>query len=166
MTDEQIIKALECCMEKYEDLKCTDCPLCGFSGECLSIKSKNAVDLINRQKTEIKEGKHIADVLYRNKEQLKEQLKEQKAEIERLQKAIKVQDIMVEQQDYKIKSNSEAIKEFAERLKKVYANHLMCSFNVINNEIDNVLNEMLPEPSKVEHDSLCETETYKGVAKE
>ena len=42
----------------------------------------------------------------------------QKTEIERLQKAIKVQDIMIEQQDYKIKSKSEVIKEFAERLKE------------------------------------------------
>lgn len=42
----------------------------------------------------------------------------QKAEIEILQKAIKVQDIMIEQQDYEIKkAKSEARKEFAERLK-------------------------------------------------
>lgn len=48
-----------------------------------------------------------------------DELFRQKAEIERLQKAIKVQDIMIEQQDYKLKAaKSEAIKEFAERLKE------------------------------------------------
>ena len=159
MTDEQIIKALEICKQ---NTICKGCPYISIKMGCQVGLIGDALDIIKRRDAEIKERKHTEDVLYRIKEQLKEQLNEQKAEIERLQKAIKVQDIMVEQQDYKIKSNSEAVKEFAERLKKVYANHLMCSFNVINNEIDNVLNEMLPEPSKVEHDSLCETETYKG----
>lgn len=46
-------------------------------------------------------------------------LNRQKAEIERLQKAIKVQDIMIEQQDYKIKTaKSKARKEFAERFQE------------------------------------------------
>ena len=52
-----------------------------------------------------------------------------------------------------------AVKEFAERLKKKYENHIVCSFNVLNNEIDDLLAEMT-EPTKLEHSSLCETETY------
>lgn len=65
-----------------------------------------------------------------------------KAEIERLKKAIKVQDIMIEQQDYKIKSaKSEAIKEFAERLKA------KCAFDrgfavMSDDAIDNLVKEM------------------------
>ena len=44
-------------------------------------------------------------------------VKKKDAEIERLQKAIKVQDIMIEQQDYKIKkAKSEAREEFAEKI--------------------------------------------------
>ena len=99
---------------------------------------KTVIDLINRQKTEI----------------------------ERLQKAIKVQDIMIEQQDYKIKSKSEVIKEFAERLKG-YAKELKIGDNIYlqvvgAGRIDNLVKEMTENITKVEHDSLCETETYKG----
>ena len=90
----------------------------------------------------------------------------QKTEIERLQKAIKVQDIMIEQQDYKIKSKSEVIKEFAERLKG-YAKELKIGDNIYlqvvgAGRIDNLVKEMTENITKVEHDSLCETETYKG----
>ena len=59
------------------------------------------------------------DILIRKKEALRDEISEKKAEIERLQKAIKVQDIMIEQQDYKLKqAKAEARKEFWERLKQ------------------------------------------------
>lgn len=92
---------------------------------------------------------------------IKHALKEynrQKAKIERLQKAIKVQDIMIEQQDYKIKTaKSEARKELAERL---------CKDRVSNDPIVIAVKVELKEMAddnftKIEHNSLCETETYK-----
>lgn len=53
MTDEDIIKALECCYKCTNAFICTEskCPLFGQS--CLCILSKNALNLINRQKAEI-----------------------------------------------------------------------------------------------------------------
>ena len=76
-------------------------------------------------------------------------------EIERLQKAIKVQDIMIEQQDYKLKTaKSEAIKKFAERLKATdtadlvgeqYINGEIYSYfysDAFERKIDNLVKEM------------------------
>ena len=52
MTDNEIIKALECCT--YHHGRCTSCPLYAevITG-CQSTLFDNALDLINRQKAEI-----------------------------------------------------------------------------------------------------------------
>ena len=47
MTDNEIIKALECC----SDSNCHECPIEG----CTDDIFRNALDLINRQKARIKE---------------------------------------------------------------------------------------------------------------
>ena len=49
MTDNEIIKALECCINDV----CEDCPLYGENGNCVQNTKRNALDLINRQKAEI-----------------------------------------------------------------------------------------------------------------
>lgn len=48
MTDNEIIKALECC----RDDTCVSCPIC-TEGLCNGGLHKNTLDLINRQKAEI-----------------------------------------------------------------------------------------------------------------
>ena len=53
LTDSEFVKALECCCE---DSGCPDiCPLkdMAYVGDCVQVKSKHALDLINRQKAEI-----------------------------------------------------------------------------------------------------------------
>lgn len=55
MTDAEIIKALEC--HANPDLtSCTECPLLNIQ-DCCYLLSKEAVDLINRQKAEIEDLK-------------------------------------------------------------------------------------------------------------
>ena len=55
MTDNEIIKALECCKEATA-VGCKKCPLYEDKGQtCITILSHSALDLINRQKAEIKE---------------------------------------------------------------------------------------------------------------
>ena len=53
LTDSEIVKALECCANNTNDSVCYEnkCPL--FGQKCIDILSKNALDLINRQKAEI-----------------------------------------------------------------------------------------------------------------
>ena len=53
---------------------------------------------------------------------------------------------------------SESIKEFAERLK-----YYSFRYDVWTHQyIDNLVKEMTDNITKVEHNSLCETQTYKG----
>ena len=85
---------------------------------------------------------------------------EQQAEIERLKAeqmmADGYADALVE------RTKSEAIKEFAERLKAsvYYADGLKDAI-VDESDINNLVNEMVGDIPKIEHNSLCETETYK-----
>lgn len=54
MTDNEIIKALECCVNWGGTTSCADCPFQNTG--CLHFnKLKEVLDLINRQKAKIKE---------------------------------------------------------------------------------------------------------------
>ena len=130
MTDNEIIKALECCIPNNME-KCLVCP---FHRECIK-EDKNylaeyALDLINRQK----------------------------AEIERLTVPKELIDddfcgVVCEFAEELIKkAKAEAIKEFAERLKDYYIKdkrydrpnaHTMISF--LFDKIDNLVKEMVGE---------------------
>lgn len=98
MTDEQIIKALECCIGNTQ---CNKCLILGTSN-CMNKLMQNALNLINRKKAEIESLKQIID--------------EQDKEIIKLQKRIIFWREDLNYHPEKIKS--EAIKEFAERLCK------------------------------------------------
>lgn len=108
MTDNEIIKALECCV-KIEN-PCKKCPL---DGKCISDDDTNilhqyALDIINRLK----------------------------AEIERLRDNLKC--VLSERADY-----SEAIKEFAKRLKEQLKTELgNISYLIIAELIDNLVKEL------------------------
>ena len=52
MTDKEVIKALECCVDWCGNVSCWDCPLKNTG--CIHFdKLKETLDLINRQKAEI-----------------------------------------------------------------------------------------------------------------
>lgn len=141
--DNEIIKALECCQV---DESCKGCPSQRKFGKDAICPHLNelAVDLINRQKAETEALKDDVEFLDKNNDELIR-------ETERLQKAIKVQDIMIEQQDYKIKSaKAEARKEFAERLKEKvgFPKDTILGKLVYSDEIDNLLAEMEGEGMK------------------
>ena len=56
MTDNKIIKALECCSNNVLYEQCVDCPYKEYLEKghtCIIKATKNALDLINRQKAEI-----------------------------------------------------------------------------------------------------------------
>ncbi len=139
MTDEQIIKALECCATDDGD-DCFQCPYCNLfyepgNGGCVNRCRKDALELINRQKAEIESLKQIID--------------EQDKEIIKLQKRIIFWREDLNYQPEKIKS--EAIKEFAERLKEEMRLDDDCDYDCINCHyeckeyipyIDNLVKEM------------------------
>ena len=93
MTDNEIIKALECCLKGCNAEGCDDCPLYEKVEDCEIEIPIIALELINRQKTKI------------------ERLKFENLALS--QKRI----TMVERIDIVNNARNKAIREFAERLK-------------------------------------------------
>lgn len=129
LTDEQVIKALECCVKDDEGVRgsCNkNCPLFGSDVDCTTFLRRIALDLINRKdKVNKLSAKEIVD--------LKIKLKEQQAEIERrrakcnlpkegffnvLCGALVYTKTLEEYNQFRRTIKVEAIKEFAERLKE------------------------------------------------
>ena len=81
MTDEEVIKALECCF--LSECDCKDCPYSELE-ICDTAKMINTViDLTNRQKAEIEKKDIEIDILIRKNETLKDEIAELKVENER-----------------------------------------------------------------------------------
>lgn len=137
MTDEQIIKALECCATDDGD-DCFQCPYGNIvyksrNGGCVNRCRKDALDFINRQKAKIEELHSDKIIAERHKKDARElfvdctrQLKEAKAEIEKITEKYNCQQtvyvdlskIIKEQAEELKQAKSEAIKEFVARLCK------------------------------------------------
>lgn len=130
-TDEQIIKALECCSTDVQE---NPCPKCAFYNKhrCSTLMLNAASDIINRQKVKIKSLKQI--------------INEQDKEVLKLQNRIIFWRKNLNYQPEKIKS--EAIKDFAERLKEKFG-IADCIVTVDNNDLDNLVKEMTEEKSDV-----------------
>ena len=107
-TDEEVIKALECCSdcECYNAKAQEDCPLINVPF-CKNYMRKQALDLINRQKAEIAALTSAVDNSTKEFLKLHDTYQDQKAEIERFADIGKMYSEI----------KAEAIKEFAERLK-------------------------------------------------
>ena len=113
MTNNEIIKALECC--KVAPQNCDNCPM--LNAECQQGLPKVALDLINQQQTRIKNLDFCYGKLSFDNINLTKELKTAKAE---------------------------AIKEFAEKLKKRF--YLIAGRCVVNvYQIDNLVKEMVGE---------------------
>ena len=126
MTDNEIIKALECCVSDGGCIP-TGCPMIN---ECrIDIKSaeKYAIYLISRQKAEIERLQGCV----KSEEEVREIMKSQMIPM--------VKEVVNEQFDVAVKlARAEAIKEFADRLKEKLGNtDLAIRF------IDNLVKEMV-----------------------
>ena len=53
MTDNKIIRALECCNKSDNGKGCFKCPYRQYCPDCLRRRNEDTIDLINRQKAEI-----------------------------------------------------------------------------------------------------------------
>ena len=123
MTDNEIIKAAECCFIRRDH---KGCPLARFGSnvtECRRELAENTINLINRQKAEIEENQAL---------------------IERLQNA-NVRALKGMTEIAKANARFEAIKEFAERLKADKFAHKNFGELVAVEDIDNLAKEMTEE---------------------
>ena len=150
MTDNEIIKALECCTNNKGTGSYVDCPLANYAfEECADILRTEAYNLINRQKDKIKEFDE-RNIIYRGTvEWQAKEINRQKVEIERLEKEAedkerayndefclrkewqtKCREVLKEKQII----GSEAIEKFAERLKEgIQENHYYTSTEDMGN---------------------------------
>lgn len=124
MTDEQIIKALECCGKDYSCEKCILNTWLNKKRDCVGKILGNALDLIIRQKAEIEK-------LQKENERWKNGF---------------MGACLLENCTLKDEWKSEAIKEFAERLKETaysYSDISGYSSIVVDaDSIDNLVKEM------------------------
>ena len=144
LTDSEIIKALECCIGDTDGKDCVSCPLYAID-ECQDELNLAALDLINRQEAEIE------SLIKLNKLESEIDVRNYKAEHERLEKALRqtLTDIreakVLVANDIKT-AKAEAYKEFAERLKETFPEiDWLRSTQRISEDIDNILKEMIGE---------------------
>lgn len=133
MTDKEIIKALECC--KKDD--CDNCP--NDFGNCYANLSGYSLDLINRQKAEIKRLRKEVNLVSIQFQDMQERYEEAQTEIERLNNINFGVDLSIGS------IKTEAIKEFAERLKEEALPKCDWDDCVNVEDIDNLLKEMVGE---------------------
>lgn len=163
MTDEQIIKAADICRTG----KCSGCPYHElYTAGCITELMKDVFDLINRREAKIEELRSDKIIAERREKDARElfvdctrQLEEAKAEIERLKKGVtftftiedfeSIKETIMSNLDNEIKT--EAIKEFAERLKRMsigleIGNDKKFKMTVVSTvAIDNLAKEMTEE---------------------
>ena len=153
MTDNEIVKALECCVSEKEG--CKGCPYevdgCLLDGTNKLLKDIFA--LINRQKAEIAKLEKV-------EKYADETIKTQAAEIERYLHSIKLleKDVQTAQSElkefkavYVDKIADMAIKEFAERLKSLQIGLEISSeslYYVPIDCIDNLVKEMTEDENE------------------
>ena len=132
MTDNEIIKALDCCANCEScDFETTNCPLVEEM-ECRSLLAQKALDLITRQRTEI------------------ERLKEEKSKLEN--KIDEMYPLVMQLPNAMQQAKSEAYKEFANKLEEEYGIFTPLGVNWIEevkavrvSDIDKILKEMVGE---------------------
>lgn len=125
MTDAEIIKALECCNSTEKGHCLNKCPYYNYSANCMQSMINDTLDLIKRQRAEIKQLENIERVATKL-------IEKQDAEIELLQKTKQL-------------IKSEAIKEFWKRFDKVLCENIGPSKRVywkISSDGNNLVKEM------------------------
>lgn len=122
MTDNEIIKALECCAQP--DPICKECPCYDayLKYPCTDQLKWAALNLIDRQKAKIERLRGLLRFEAEGANTLNDVIAEQQAEIKRLTTLAELGNIRAN--DYRAmrdkakNARAEAIKEFAERLKE------------------------------------------------
>ena len=131
MIDNEIIKALECCLKGCNAEGCDDCPLYEKVEDCEIEIPIIALDLINRQKAEI------------------ERLKEVNAGLALGLLYNVVNNDPVLRKEITAVAKSEAIREFAEKMKstlsRLEANLSNSAYKYVPLVIDNLVKEMTEE---------------------
>ena len=148
MNDNDVIKALECCKSVVGN--CINCPYevndC-FSEDGTNLLIRDALDLINRRNEEINALTVELQAMRGAANSYKMHYENAQAEIEKLQIRNKTLAAITKNYDWKFaNAKSEAIKEFAERLKAVAEYDDVCEeYSLHPSDIGNLVKEMVGE---------------------
>ena len=122
MTDSEIIKALECCL----DCNCKECPcfkIVDGQKRCTEIGEEEILDLINRQMAEMEK-------LEIELKAMRGAANSYKAEVERLQLEVEAVEELINPLPFKSNfdkaietAKSDAIKEFAEKITEIFTRY-------------------------------------------
>lgn len=147
MTEEEIIKALECCVAGK---KCRNCPL-ETDDACFQTLRVEALDLINSKNAEMEKALATIDGLINGQETLQKYIAEKDAEIERLQgRNRRLESAFVAECDLsacprKREIRDEAIKDVVNRAKKRIGDSHFQNYGLAIMEIMDVEKEMVGE---------------------
>lgn len=161
LTDNEIIKALECCYttENPWENPCKNCPLCDVE-ECNDVLMAEYVkDLINRLQSQNKDLAETVHNLTIEKDALFDKSEELKAEVERLKEcpkcAYEYDGKMTEYcvqgpcQNFKTveQVNVEAYKECIAKVRKLAVGMYPCfdEIRIFDSDLDNLLKELVGE---------------------
>ena len=142
MTDNAIIKALECCITLTEN-KCPECPNneLRFKGiHCKQQTYKNALYLINRQKAEIE---RLQNALFKQEDTMQMIVKERDTEIDRLK--AKYEKLLKRKEQLEVKTSEEIHSLYAEK------RTLEAMVEDLHNLIGKEFTCFVGNPHKVEH---------------
>ena len=118
MTDEEIIKALECCWKPM----CGECPSPENIDVCRDELMKDALELIKRQQKKIEHYKEARNKLLSASKLLSKQVDEQQEKIESLKKTSKsLYEAFEAACDFEYKIRRKAITEFTAKLNSGFA---------------------------------------------
>ena len=143
MTEEQIVKAWECCFSCRDTDCCDKCPLCDLDFEvCVETLLKESKDLLSRRNEQI-------EALISGQETLQKHIAEKDAEVERLQGRNKrLESAFVAECDLsacprKQEIKNEAIKDALNRAKKRIGDSHFQNYGLAIMEIMEVEKEMV-----------------------
>ena len=144
MDEREIIKALEHCKEQgLTSESYFDCPYHGTKKDCMWVLLEDALDLINRQKAGIERLEKLADY----------QAKDIEVWRQKYEEAVKNLLGLADTASNEMKrTEGEAIKEFAERLKEEfhvdtqrYNENINSFIRILTSTIDVLVKEMVGE---------------------
>lgn len=146
LTDNEIKKALECCIKAKTESDCTEygCPYY-LERDCLKKNGVDILDLIDRQQAKYEDLQEQFRHLDIECERLEKANESQRAEIERLKSLER--NVYETVEKLKNKIETEARKEFAEKLKDIGKQEGAYDY-VSLWDIDNLLKEMERENDK------------------
>ena len=154
MKPEDVMRALECCVDTKDLMACQDCPYYG-NEYCVHRLNTDALALLREKDAQISALQYQADFWDKHARVLDEtisiqqkEIAEKDAEIERLNKEVdRLSQVVLYHDafanDAMADARAEAITEFAERLKEHFSCHDGVWYGAVSyEEIDQIAKEM------------------------